>query len=299
MNFSFKKYIAILAFVIICIGITVPLGYMSTSATSSSNKPPVLEIPKEDKPSTDENGEEIVVPTFKNGFDAWAYSQNLIKNGKGTHFFYYSVSNANVYGIEQKQYIYSEIAYNQTQKSELVISTCDISVGENSIRAAYQEGDTVQRRITESINKDGVSSIKDVTPNWTSGVETYSSEDYFTNISTLSFQLFSHELTKTTCKQNYFKSSGNYYNFSFTFNVDYIPTLYIRNYEVSAGAKNMKFISTSFDFVISKKTLKPYQIIKNEVYEMNCRGFDLHVEASTTYSFLAVDEDVVVTNPTI
>lgn len=300
MTFSFKRYIAILAFVILCVGITIPLGYMDTTVTNSANKPPVLELPKEDTPPTDENGEEIVVPAFKNGFDVWAYTENLLKSGKGVHFSYYSVSNASVYGIEQQQYIYCEVKRNQTQKSEVVISTCELSIGENSYRAAYQENDgMVQRRITESMNKDGVSSIKDITPNWTSGIEEYTYDEYCNKVSTCSFQFFVHEINKTTSKQSYFKSSGNYYNFTLTFNVSYMPEKYIRNYEIAAGAKDIEFYSTSFDFIISKKTLKPYQIVKNEAYKMYCRGFPLEVNASTTYTFLAVDEDIEVTNPAI
>ena len=302
MEFSFKKYISMILFVIICVAIIIPLLNPSLSAENqSSNLPPPMEEVPEETPDSDAEDEITEnVPVFKNAFDAHAYANNILRNGKGYHTVSYSTQDATVFGIKQTQYLYTESMRSGEEKYEYTIATCDINIGENSYRWQYQEknGGQVTRRITQNINKSGAASIKDVAPIW-DGVEikTYDYNDYIQNVSSVGFNFLCYDFTPETAKVDYFKIEGNYYVFSFTMNVDKMRPEYVRNFELGAGATQIKFNSSTIKFVMNRKTGKFVSATKQENYNMTARGVSLKIDATTNYSFKKQDETFDIIKP--
>lgn len=304
MEISFKRYVAMIIFVLVCVAVSIPLLNSDFSASGSSNlPPPIIIVPSEDEnPSTNEDGQEIVVPAFKNAYDAFAYGNNLIRNGKGYELHYYSVSDATVFGIKQKQYLFSEAMRNGERKFEYVVGTCDISLGENSYRYQYQEknGGEVQRRITKNINKKDAASIKDVQPIWTDEPEiTYEYDYYLENICSVGFDFLCFNNTRDNAKDDYFRSDAKYYTFCFSLDVTKLPEKYLKNYKLGAGATAISFNSVSVEYVMNKKTGKFVSATKKENYNMDARGVSLAIDCTTKYTFKKINETVEFSKPAV
>lgn len=302
MEFSFKKYISMILFVIICVAIIIPLLNPSLSADNQSNLPPPVEELPQETPSDTEKDDEITesVPVFKNAYTAHAYADNLLREGKGYYITSYSTQDATVFGIKQTQYLYTESMRSGKEKYEFTIATCDINIGENSYRWQYQEedGGQVSRRLTTNINKKGAASIKDVTPNW-DGIEiqTYDYEYYVQNVTTVGFDFLCYDFNQESAKVDYFKIDGDYYVYSFTMNMDKMRPEFLKNFEINAGATYIKFNSVTVKFIQSRKTGKFVSISKQENYNMNARGVSLRIDATTNYTIKKQNEYFEIQKP--
>ena len=98
-------------------------------------------------------------------------------------------------------------------------------------------------------------------------------------------------------KVDYFKIEGNYYVFSFTMNVDKMRPEYVRNFELGAGATQIKFNSSTIKFVMNRKTGKFVSATKQENYNMTARGVSLKIDATTNYTFKKQDETFDIIKP--
>lgn len=289
MEFNLKKYLCCLIFAILCVSTIIPLGYATTVSAKDLNtnipsEDSTVELP-EDNNDNSTSGEPEYAPIFRDAYSAYNFAKEKLNSSIGWDVTYTTRYAAEVYGITGELYTYTEVKKNNNKYFSTIITTNDIPVADDLFRYDYQEDDIVTYRLTLDVNKENVTSVKEVTPNWNDNeVKLATSEKYLKEENSIGFDLLPIEITKKTAKIDYFISDSKYYRMSFTVNVDTLSEAYL-NYAniVKADAIGYSYVNVSF--VIDKKTGNLISSEKKEKGFLSIRGFDLDVDATTNYVY--------------
>ena len=290
-----KKYafVCILMIFIIALTVGVSAGFVKeevktdiqTNTEQDVVLPPDLTVEEE---TSNEEDNSVKPPVFNNGFQAIAYANDVLNNGKGfTSYFTQSIRT-----MGQTQ----QVSTKRYRSGNLDLAEewyyIDFAIGENKYKCFYSDNKTMSIKTVRDRNKYNFHDLSYL-PCPADELEIFSETDWTGIKGRCHLNDFFLTVNSNTAKVIYFDKSSdkNNYVIKIQMKKDKIDSTYLKIVQDN-GASNISFDNLTLTFYVSKKTGYFTKIIKEETMIATYAGFNgIECKNTSTEVFLTMNKD--------